>query len=112
MAASALEPVLRSRRGRRRSPETPMSKKINVGIIGSQFISHIHTLSLKRCAQAEVFAVASPTPGHARTFAAKHEIQHHFTDYKELLAAPEVDMLIVGAPNDVHGSITLDPAAA
>jgi len=89
-----------------------MSKKIRVGIIGSQFISHIHTLSLKRCAQAEVFAVASPTPSHARTFAAKHEIQHHFTDYKELLAAPEVDMVIVGAPNDVHCSITLDAAAA
>src|SRR5215470_5667104 len=89
-----------------------MSKKIKVGIIGSQFISHIHTLSVKRCDQAEVFAVASPTPGHASAFAAKNGIPHHLTDYKMLLAMPEVDMVVVGVPNDVHCPITLDAAAA
>ena len=89
-----------------------MSKKIKVGIIGSQFVSHIHTISLKRCAEAELFAVASPTPGHAQKFAAKHSIPNHFTDYKQLLAMPEVDMIAVGAPNDVHCQITLDAAAA
>jgi predicted dehydrogenase len=92
--------------------EDTMNKKIKVGIIGSQFISHIHTTSLKRCAEAEVFAVASPTPGNARNFAAKHDIPHHFTDYKKLLAMPEVDMIVVGAPNDCHCQITLDAAAA
>src|SRR5882762_6911529 len=89
-----------------------MSKKIKVGIIGSQFVSHIHTISLKRCSQAEVFAVASPTPGNAQTFAAKHGLPHHFTDYKKLLAMSEVDMIVVGAPNDCHCQITLDAAAA
>src|SRR5205085_6884745 len=61
-----------------------MSKKVKVGLIGSQFISHIHAISLKRCGDAELFAVASPTPPHARDFAAKHGIPHHFTDYKKL----------------------------
>ena len=89
-----------------------MSKKIRVGIIGSQFISHIHTLSLKRCDQAEVFAVASPTPGHASEFAAKRRIAHHLTDYKKLLAMPEVDMVVVGVPNDLHCAVTVDAAAA
>jgi len=89
-----------------------MNEKIKVGIIGSQFISQIHTISLKRCPQAEVFAVASPTPGNARSFAAKHSIPHHFTDYKKLIIMPEVDMIVVGAPNYVHCPITLDAAAA
>src|SRR5690349_13354555 len=89
-----------------------MSKKIKVGIIGSQFVSHIHALSIKRCPEAEAFAVASPTPGNAQKFAAKHGIPHHFIDYKKLLAMPEVDMVVVGAPNDVHCQITLDAAAA
>src|SRR5436309_6391652 len=89
-----------------------MSKKIKVGIIGSQFVSHIHTISLKPCSEAEVFAVASPTSGNAQRFAAKHSIPHHFTDYKKLLAMPELDMVVVGAPNDVHCPITLDAAAA
>ena len=89
-----------------------MNKKIKAGIIGSQFISHIHALSLKRCPEAEVFAVASPTSGNVRDFAAKHDIPHFFTDYKKMLAMPEVDMILVGAPNDRHCQITLDAAAA
>src|SRR5881409_3033100 len=89
-----------------------MSKKVKVGIIGSQFISHIHTLSLQRCAEAEVIAVASPTPGHARDFAARHHIPHHFTDYQKVLALPELDLLALGVPNDLHCPITLDAAAA
>jgi len=89
-----------------------MNKKIKVGIIGSQFVSHIHALSLKRCPEAELFAVASPTKDHARDFAAKHVIPHHFTDYKNLLAMPEVDMVVVGVPNDAHCDITLDAASA
>src|SRR5262249_26211972 len=87
-------------------------KKIKVGIIGSQFVSHIHTLSLKRCPEAEVFAAASPTPGNARKFAAKNGIPHHFTDYKKILAMQEVDMVVVGVPNDVHCQITVAAAAA
>src|SRR5437867_3970167 len=86
--------------------------KIKVGIIGSQFVSHIHTISLKQCAEAELFAVASPTPGNAEKFAAKHGIPHHFLDHKKLLAMPEVDMLIVGVPNDLHCLVALDAAAA
>src|SRR5216110_322224 len=89
-----------------------MNKKIKVGIIGSRFVSHIHSLSLQRCAEAEIFAVASPTSGNAQRFAAKHSIPHHFTDYKKLLVMPEVDMIVVGAPNDVHCPVTLDAAAA
>jgi len=89
-----------------------MSKKIKVGIIGSQFISHIHALSLKSCSEAEIFAVASPTPGNAQKFASKHVIPHHFTDYKTLLAMRELDMVVVGIPNDAHCQVALDCAAA
>lgn len=89
-----------------------MSKKIKVGVIGSQFITHIHTVSLRRCGAAEVWAVASPTPGNAERFASVHGIPHHFTDYQRMLALPELDLVVIGAPNDVHCAITLDAAAA
>src|SRR5439155_416320 len=89
-----------------------MTTRIKIGIIGSQFVSHIHTVSLKRCDHAEVFAVASPSPGHASAFASKHGIPHHFTDYKKLLAMPEVKLVVLGAPNDVHCQIVLTAAAA
>jgi predicted dehydrogenase len=89
-----------------------MNTKVKVGLVGSQFISHIHALSLKSCAQAELYAVASPTEGHARAFAARQGIPHHFSDYRQMLAMPELDMIVVGVPNALHCTVTLDAAAA
>lgn len=56
--------------------------------------------------------MASPTAGHAEAFAERFSIPHHLTDYKKMLAMPEIDMVVVGVPNDLHHRITLDAAAA
>jgi myo-inositol 2-dehydrogenase/D-chiro-inositol 1-dehydrogenase len=87
-------------------------RPVGVGIIGSQFVSSIHAEALRAYPQAELRAVASPTPGHAQAFAERFSIPHPLTDYKKMLAMPEVDMVVVGAPNDLHCAITLDAAAA
>jgi predicted dehydrogenase len=87
-------------------------KPVGVGIIGSQFVATIHAESLRSCAQADLIAVASPTSGHARSFAERFAIPRHFSDYGDLLALPEIDMVVVGAPNQLHCAITLDAAAA
>lgn len=89
-----------------------MNRRVWVGLIGSRFISTIHAESLRRSAEADLWAVASPTPGNARQFAARHAIAHHFTDYKKMLEMDELDMVVIGVPNDLHCAITLDVAAA
>jgi predicted dehydrogenase len=89
-----------------------MSQRTKVGLIGSQFISAIHAEALHACPQAELFAVASPTPGNAEKFARERRIPHHFTDYRQMLEMPELELIVVGAPNDCHCAITLDVAAA
>ena len=86
--------------------------KIRVGLVGSQFISTIHAEALKRVPGAELFAVTSPTGDHARDFAAKHGIPHHFRDYGEFLQAPEIDLVVLGCPNDLHADFTVKAAAA
>ncbi len=63
---------------------------VGVGIIGSQFISSIHAEALRACPQARLLGVASPTPGHAAQFAARHGIARHYTDYRELLSDPAI----------------------
>jgi len=88
------------------------SRRVKVGLVGSQFISTIHAESLHRCAGAELCAVASPTPGNAKKFAEKWKIPHHFTDYRQMLADRELDMVVIGAPNQLHCPITVDAAAA
>lgn len=88
------------------------SQKVRVGLVGSQFISSIHAESLHRCPGAELFAVASPTPGNAKKFAEKWNIPHHFTDHRRMLEQDEIDMIVIGSPNDTHCPVTLDAAAA
>jgi predicted dehydrogenase len=89
-----------------------MNTPVQVGLIGSQFISTIHAEALQRCPHCEIAAVASPTPKHVKAFAKKSGIPRAFTDYREMLALPELDMVVVGAPNDVHCQIAVDAAAA
>jgi predicted dehydrogenase len=54
----------------------------------------------------------SPTPGHARDFAAKHDIPHHFTALEPMLARDDIDLVVIGAPNFLHCDITLAAAQA
>jgi predicted dehydrogenase len=82
-------------------------KPIRVGLVGSQFISTIHAEALKRVAGAELFAVVSPTGEHAREFAARHGIRHHFRDYRKFLEAGELDLVVLGCPNDLHCEFTV-----
>ena len=85
---------------------------VRVGLIGSQFVSSIHAAALKTVAGAELFAVASPTEEHVTRFASEHGIPHSCTDYGKMLEMDELDMVVLGLPNDLHCQATLDAAAA
>src|SRR6516225_5485268 len=89
-----------------------MKDKVQVGLIGSQFISCIHAESVHRCGDALLLAVASPTPGNAQKLADRFQIPRSFTDYRQMLAMPELDMVVIGVPNDAHCQVTLDCLAA
>ncbi len=92
--------------------EETMSKPVNVGLIGSQFISTIHARSLAHCAHARSMAVSSPTPGNAERFGQEFDIPNCFTDHRDMLAMDDLDMVVIGAPNHVHCELTVDAAAA
>lgn len=84
-------------------------KNVRVGLVGSGFISSIHAESLKRVPGAELFAVLSPR--NAAPFAAKHGVKHAFSDLEKFLAS-DVDLIVLGCPNDKHAEITIKAAAA
>jgi myo-inositol 2-dehydrogenase / D-chiro-inositol 1-dehydrogenase len=87
--------------------------RVRIGIVGSRFQADCIAASVRAVAdEAEVVAVASPTPGHAADFARRHGIPAAYADYRELLRDPAVELVSVTAPNDLHARITLDAAAA
>ena len=70
-----------------------MAGKVKVGIIGSRFEADIHAASFQIMPEeAEVVAVASPTPGHPEALAAKYGIPRVFHDYQSMLAERDIEM--------------------
>ncbi len=89
-----------------------MTQTIRVGIIGSQFISSIHAEALQCCSHCEIVAAASPTEAHVTAFARQFGIPNVFYDYRRILDRDDVDLIVVGVPNDLHCQITVEAAAA
>lgn len=86
---------------------------VRLGLVGSGFVAEIHADSVARHVRgAQITAVASPTAGHAEAFAGRFNIPHALTDYRDLVAHPEVDAVLVACPNDLHAEVTLAAADA
>ena len=87
--------------------------RVKVGIIGSRFEADIHAESFRLMPdEAEVVAIASPTPGNAQKLAQKYGISRVFTDYRQMLAEPDIEMVTITAPNHWHAAMTIDAAKA
>jgi predicted dehydrogenase len=87
-------------------------RTVNVGLIGSGFVSAIHAQALAGVRSASLLAAASPTERHIRCLAQRHGIAHWFTDYRKMLEMDELDMVVLGLPNDLHCQAVLDAASA
>ncbi len=85
---------------------------VRVGLVGSGFVTAIHAEALARVAGARVDAVASPTPGKAARFAAERGIPKHFQDYRALYDLKEIDLVVLGLPNDLHADAAVLAAQA
>lgn len=93
--------------------ETIMHPSVKIGIIGTGFVADIHANSIKQhVPEIEILAVASPTPGKAVSFARERHIPNAFVDYHEILRMPEIEMVLLALPNDLHCQVALDAAAA
>jgi myo-inositol 2-dehydrogenase/D-chiro-inositol 1-dehydrogenase len=85
---------------------------LKVGIVGAGFVADLHAAAFRIVHDAEVAAVASPTPGKAKHFAQERGIPQAFEDYRDLLAVRDIDLVTLCLPNDLHERVTLDAARA
>ena len=87
--------------------------KVRIGIIGSRFQADCIAAAVKAMPEeGEVVAVASPTKVHATDFAKRHGIPRAYTDYRDLLRDPEVELISITVPNRLHAQMTIDAARA
>jgi UDP-N-acetylglucosamine 3-dehydrogenase len=70
-------------------------KRIRCGVIGLGWFGEHHVDTLKQLPQAEVTAVCTRRPERLREVAAKYGVPKAYTDYRALLADPDVDLVTI-----------------
>jgi predicted dehydrogenase len=89
-------------------------KPLRVGIVGARFAANLHAANYRPLIGTKVSltAVCSRTASEAQAFAKRHEISRVFSDYRELVASPDVDCVDICATTAVHHEIALAAAQA
>ncbi len=87
-------------------------KQVAIGIIGTGFGSMVHAPAFQRTENCTVAGIASRNPEHAQKAASAHGITHVFSDWKELIASPDIDAVSVAVPPVLHHEIITAAATA
>jgi predicted dehydrogenase len=83
-----------------------------VGIIGGGFVSSIHAEAFRDVPEATLVAACAASQPAAEAFALKWNIPFVTSDYRKILERPDIDMVVLGIPNDLHREVTVAAAAA
>jgi len=86
-----------------------MNNPLRIGLIGAGMIGRKHAAYLEASPDADLVAIADPSP-EAKAFAAAHNAACH-TDTEIMLSSHDLDGVIIAAPNDQHETAGIAAAA-
>lgn len=75
---------------------------MKLAILGPGRIADKVTQTLVQLPEIECYAVASRTPGKAEAFAKKFGFSKAYTNYREMLSDPEVELVYITTPHSHH----------
>jgi predicted dehydrogenase len=94
-------------------------KPLNVGIIGYGFMGRAHSNAFRQVNQffpldrrVVLQAVCGRDAAKTKAFAATWGYASTETDWRKLLARPDIDLIDIAAPNNVHAEIAIAAAKA
>ena len=86
-------------------------KTVGFGVVGCGVVADYHIGGIESAGGARLVAVSDVVEERAREYGEKHHAAW-FTDYREMLALPEVDVVCVCTPSGIRIPIATDAAAA
>jgi len=87
--------------------------KLFVGLIGAGRIGNVHARNIKfQIPQAHLFAIADSHEPSARFLADELEVATVYKDYRDLLANPKCQAVLICTPTDTHAKIIEEAANA
>ncbi len=85
----------------------------NVAMLGTGLIGMFYTMALTgKRSRDRVVVVQGRDAAKTRTFAGKHGIPRWTTHLEEAIAAPDVDVVVIGLPNHLHREAVVAAARA
>ena len=87
-------------------------EKVRVGIIGGGFSSQIHAEAFQEVPEGVLVAACAIEQAQADAFARKWNIPFATDDYRRVLERKDVDMVVLGIPNDLHREVAVAAAQA
>ena len=86
---------------------------IQLGVIGAGRIGRVHVQSIRTVDGAQVRTLADPfLPEETAAWAAAQGVQQVTKDYREILADPQIDAVLICSSTDTHAPISLEALAA
>jgi predicted dehydrogenase len=82
-------------------------RAIGIGIIGAGFARTTQIPGFRDCMGARVVAISSRHPEHAADVAKEFEIEHVVSDWRDLVARDDIDLVSVVTPPVTHMEMTL-----
>ncbi|MCL6429274.1 MAG: Gfo/Idh/MocA family oxidoreductase [Anaerolineae bacterium] len=79
--------------------------KVRVGLIGVGGIAGLHCLGYRDNPRAELYAICDVDEQQLRRRASEWGIEKAYTDYRQLLADPDVDAVEVLTPHHLHAPV-------
>lgn len=83
---------------------------LNWAIIGCGTIAPLHAGAVKHSTGARLYAVCDIEAETANKFAAEHDAEKVYTDYRELLSDPLVDVVSICTPSGMHAEMAIEAA--
>ncbi len=80
---------------------------IGVGVVGTGFGARTHIPVFQANPGISVLAVASAQKQRAERVAQKYNIPHAFGDYRQLVELPDIDLVSVVTPPNLHCPVTM-----
>jgi predicted dehydrogenase len=103
--------------GPRATGEAP---SLGIGMLGYAFMGKAHTNALKKLpymmyppvANPRLVAIAGRNPEGTREAARRYDYEKAYTDWRQLVDDPDIDVFDNGGPNNVHAEPTIAAARA
>nr|BBH95975.1 inositol 2-dehydrogenase [Thermogemmatispora argillosa] len=89
------------------------AEKLTVGLIGAGRIGRLHAHHLTtRIPRAHLLVVADASMEAAESCASEYGIPHFCSDYRELLADPRIEAVLICSPTNTHAQLIEEAAQA